>query len=545
MPAVKMHLGSRLIQRAFRLERPDTRDLAVMRRLPVPMNDGVVLLADRWAPAEGGDGLPTMLVRTPYRRTGLLMLGTVRPYVERGFQVVVQSCRGTFGSGGEFEPFRHEREDGLATLDWLLAQPWAGESVVLAGASYMGYVQWAVCDALPPAVKAMVPQVTESGLSLEFLRPDGPSLEAPFGWGVSIDRQERPAALLTGLARARRVRRAMRAVPLSDADVAALGHHTAYLQAMVHHDADDAYWAPIDHRDRVQAAAVPVSLVGGWYDLFAPGQIRDFVALRTAGVPSRLTMGPWTHTDPGGAACVAQEVLTWAKPLALGKAPPPRKPVRLFVMGAEQWRDFDAWPPPGYAAQRWHLHPGGGLAPPPPAPSVPDRYRYDPTDPTPAVGGVRMVLAIGRRANGRVRQNSLENRCDVLVYTSDVLDREVEVIGDVAAEIWFRSSLAYADVFVRLCDVHPSGHSYNVCDGLTRLAGALEVQPVHVRLWPTAHRFRRGHRIRVQVSSGSFPRYARNHGTGDPFALGTVLRSADQSVFHEPERASAVVLPVG
>ncbi|MFY9847572.1 MAG: CocE/NonD family hydrolase, partial [Trebonia sp.] len=169
----------------------------------------------------------------------------------------------------------------------------------------------------------------------------------------------------------------------------------------------------------------------------------------------------------------------------------------------------------------------------------PDRYRYDPADPTPAVGGARMVRDSGRRDN-----TALEARPDVLTYTTAPLEADTEVIGEVSAEIWFSSSLAYADVFVRLCDVDPRGRSWNVCDGLTSLTGADKVTRATVRLWPTAYRFKRGHRIRVQVSSGAFPRYARNPGSGEPLATATRLLAADQAVYRDPAHPSAVILPV-
>jgi hypothetical protein len=209
-------------------------------------------------------------------------------------------------------------------------------------------------------------------------------------------------------------------------------------------------------------------------------------------------------------------------------------------MGEEAWRDFDSWPPPGYAPARFHLQPEGALASGPPGSPAPDRFRYDPADPTPAAGGVRMTA----RKAGRVDNAALEARPDVLTYTTGPLDRDAEVIGEVSAEIWFRSSLPYADVFVRLCDVDPQGRSRNVCDGLTSLSGAREITRATVALWPTAHRFRAGHRIRVQVSSGAFPRYARNPGTGEPRATASRLEVAAQEVYHDPDRPSAVILPV-
>ncbi|WP_406498042.1 CocE/NonD family hydrolase [Streptomyces sp. NBC_01604] len=536
-----MNLGSHLIQRLLRLPPPITRDLVVERDLDVPMRDGAVLLADRWAPKSGGDGLPTALLRMPYGRAGMAAGPMVRPLAERGFQVLIQSTRGTFGSGGTFDPFRHEREDGLDTLEWVTKQPWFGESMVLFGMSYLGFVQWAVADRLPPQVKAMIVSVSESALSLEFLRKDGFSLEVPLDWGVMVAGQERRWAIPRQLLRTKRVQRALYTLPLSQADVAAMGRRSDYIQDVLAHDADAPHWELLDHRHRVADVTVPVSSVGGWYDIFLPGQLRDHQALRAAGRESRLTVGPWAHVSRGVGVTATAEALDFGLAHARGEQPPERAPVRLFVMGEETWRDFPSWPPPGYAPQRLHLHPAGALAADAAGESAPDGYRYDPADPTPAVGGVR--LATGIKA-GRVDNTGLEARPDVLTYTSATLDTDIEVIGEVSAEIWFRSSLPCADVFVRLCDVDEKDRSTNVCDGLISLTEADRTACATVRLWPTAYRFRRGHRIRVQVSSGAFPRYNRNPGTGEPRATATTLRAADQEVFHDPEHPSAMILPV-
>lgn len=532
-----MSIASHLIQRLLKLPPPATRSLVVQRDLRVPMADGVELLADRWLPRSGAESLPTALIRTPYGRRGLFGAMMARPLAERGFQVLLQSTRGGFGSGGTFDPLRQERADGLATLDWLVRQPWFGGSIVLVGMSYMGYVQWAVADRLPREVKALIPQVSESALTLEFLRKDGMSLETPFGWGVLVGSQQRPFALLRQPFQRRKLSRALRTLPLQDGDVVALGHRSQYIQDVLAHDAGDPHWQPVDHSQRVANVTAPVSSIGGWYDIFLAGQIRDFRALVAAGKPARLTIGPWTHVSLTNIPML--EAIDFGLAHARGVPPKERAPVRLFVMGEEAWRDFDTWPPSGYAPQRFHLHANAALAAEPPAESAPDRYRYDPADPTPAVGGVRMPPDAGRVDNAK-----LEARADVLKYTTGVLEHDVEVVGEISAEIWFRSSLPYADVFVRLCDVDERGRSVNVCDGLVSLTAADALSRATVRLWPTAHRFKRGHRIRVQVSSGAFPRYARNHGTGEPRATATRLVAADQAVYHDPAHASAVILPV-
>jgi putative CocE/NonD family hydrolase len=534
-----MNLASHLLQRALRLDPPLTRDLAVEHDLRATMPDGTVLLADRWFPRSGGEGLPVALVRSPYGRTGMQALGMARPLAERGFQVLMQSTRGTFGSGGVFDPLRQEREDGLATVDWIVKQPWFGDAIVLVGGSYSGYVQWAIADDLPPQVKAMVPMVTESALTMEFLRPDGMSLETPFQWGVMTSLQERRGATLRGLlGGGRRRRRALSTLPLGRSDVIAAGHRVDYIQDILAHDRTADRWAGIDHRHRVADVTTPVSSIGGWYDVFLPGQLQDFTILQDAGRPARLTVGPWTHVGAGIGTAFG-EATEFGLAHARGEQPPQRAPVRLYVTGQDAWRDFDHWPPHGYIPQRFHLHPGSALSTQEPGESVADRYRYDPADPTPAVGGVRMV-----RGSGRVNNTTLEARPDVLTYTTPPLDTDVEIIGDISAQIWFRSSLPYADVFVRLCDVDTRGRSYNVCDGLVSLSGADELTRAEVTLWPTAHRFERGHRIRVQISSGAFPRYARNPGTGEPHTTATTLRAADQEIHHTPAHASAIILPV-
>jgi uncharacterized protein len=242
---------SYLLQRWLNLPPPLTRDLVVQRDLRVPMPDGAELLANRWTPRAGGDGLPTALIRSAYGRAGAFGTVPARPLAERGFQVLIQSTRGGFGSGGTFEPLRREREDGLATVDWVIKQPWFGESMVLVGLRYLGYAQWAIADALPPQVKAMIPQVSESALTLDFLRKDAFSLETPFEWGVLVATMQRRGALLRSRFQARKTRRALHTLPLGDADAVALGRHSGYIQDILAHDADHPYWADIDHRHRV------------------------------------------------------------------------------------------------------------------------------------------------------------------------------------------------------------------------------------------------------------------------------------------------------
>jgi uncharacterized protein len=288
--------------------------------------------------------------------------------------------------------------------------------------------------------------------------------------------------------------------------------------------------------------------VGGWYDIFLPWMLQDHAALVGAGRAPQLIVGPWTHTSPGLLRVTMREALGWLRAHLLGDRPMLHAaPVRVFLGGAaREWRDLAAWPPPERRPLRLHLHGGAGLGPAPPDDSPPDRYRYDPARPTPSFGGPVLL----ERAPV-VDNRPLEERDDVLTYTSEPLDADLDVIGPVSVELHARSSLDYFDLFARVCDVHPSGLSLNVCDAIARVApddsserDADAVKRVSFDLWPTAHRFAAGHRLRLQVSSGAHPRYARNPGTGDDPATASRLLAADQELFHDPAHASALTLSV-
>ena len=533
-----------VLGRTMKLPRSRRDGVRVERDLRVPMDDGVVLRADRYAPREAGP-MPTVLVRTPYGRGGPygLLYGLV--YAQRGLQVLVQSVRGTFGSGGEFSPF-DERADGLATLRWIREQPWHEGKIGMAGASYLGHVQWAVARDAGSELGAIVPTVTAS----QFHGPTyggGLALQTMASWHTMIAVQEQPLAGLQMVRTLNRLRDAYRHLPLGELDMKVLGRPSAhYRRALEATARDDPFWVTRDHAGTVADVEAPVLLIGGWYDIFTPWQLEDYAALRRAGRDVRLIVGPWTHVSRGLMAVSTRESIRFLRAHLLGDERLLRRPrVHLHVGGADEWRDYKDWPPPKSREWRLHLHAAGGLEPSDPQPSPPDRYRYDPEHPTPAFGG---PVLLARKPV--VDNRPLERRHDVLVYTTEPLGNGVEAIGPVHAEIFVRSSLEHFDVFVRVCDVDRLGVSRNVCDALERVTpeqvtrDADGVARVAFSLWPTAHRFRRGHRIRVQVSSGAHPRYARNPGTGEPFASATRLVAADQEVLHDPDHPSAVTLTV-
>ncbi len=245
----------------------------------------------------------------------------------------------------------------------------------------------------------------------------------------------------------------------------------------------DDYWKPVDVSSRLAEVNAPAYLMGGWYDIFLAWQLRDYQALRALGKQPYLLVGPWTHTAFSSGAVTVQESLAWLDTHVKGQSGRLREaPVRLYVMGENAWREFADWPPPT-RGERWYLQPGGALAPAVPPASEPDHYRYDPADPTPAVGG----NSLGARKHMGPRDNrALEARPDVLVYTSAALEQDVEVIGPLTAELYVRSSLEYTDFFARVCVVEASGKSINLCDGILRLApGSVTPNPTAASASPS------------------------------------------------------------
>jgi uncharacterized protein len=533
-----------VLGRTLKLPRARGDGVVVERDLPVPMDDGVELLADRYVPANAGP-MPTVLVRTPYGRRGAYGVLYGLLFAQRGLQVVVQSVRGTFGSGGEFDPF-DERGDGLATLAWIREQPWHKGKIGMAGASYLGLTQWAVARDAGSHLGAIVPTVTASQFH-GATYGGGLALESMAAWHTMVAVQEERLATLRMLSGLSRLRDAWHHLPLGELDVHVLGRENEHFRRALEETArEEPYWAARDHAGSLADVEAPVLLIAGWHDIFAPWQLEDYAELRRAGREVRLIVGPWTHVSRGLWAMSTRESIRFLRGHLLGDTRLLRRPrVRVHVGGLDEWRDLRDWPPPRSREWRLHLRPGGRLATAEPDPSLPDRYRYDPAHPTPAFGG---PVLLARRPV--VDNRDLEERDDVLVYTTAPLEHGVDAIGPVRAEIFVRSSLPHFDVFVRVCDVDRLGVSRNVCDALERVApdritdegdGVLRVA---FGLWPMSHRFRRGHRIRVQVSSGAHPRYARNTGTGEPLASGTRLLAADQEVHHDPDRPSAVVLTV-
>ena len=544
----QMTLASRILGSLAKLPPASAGAISVDRDLLAKMPDGVELLADRWYPTSAvTEGAPAILLRTPYGRRQWGMLG--RLFAERGYQVVIQSCRGTFGSGGDLVPFRNEEADGRATLDWIAGQPWFDGKLATFGPSYLGLTQWAIAQDPPSYLKAIALDVTASNFRDAVVYPSNSfALETALTWLHQVEHQENGWLKVLGaqLASRRALRAAYGVLPVADADAAAVGRHVQFFQDwIVHENPGDTWWDPIDF-GRQLGAVPPASLVGGWFDIFLPSQLDDYRALRAAGRSATLTIGPWSHISPGVfAASLRDGLKLFDDQFSDNPSRLPHNVVRVFVMGARRWVELADWPPP-FEEQLWYLGPGGKLHRSLSVGPTPDRYRYDPANPTPGIGGPSLNWGNA----GSKDQRKREDRADVLTYTSEALTEDLTVIGPLSADLYVRSTLEHTDFFVRLCDVSPRDRSKNLSDGIVRLRPGDVTKSadgsfsVRVTMWPTANTFKRGHRVRLQVSSGAHPLFIRNTGTGEPLARANSLSVADQEIFHDTEHPSSLVLPV-
>ncbi len=552
-----------VVARALALP-PARYEVGVERDIPVAMPDGAVLRTDRYWPQTPGP-YPTVLVRTPYGRgleapgfNGLGMIIAAQVFASRGFAVVVQTVRGRFDSDGVFDPRVNEPGDGRATMQWIAQQPWFGGSLGLWGQSYLGFVQWAVAEDAPPYLKAIVPAFTGAAAAPRYY-PDGAfALRSTLEWLHVLDDANMPAhprwrAALRGARRmnpkmlAQALAPAVTHLPVLETDARVVGKPVPFYQEMlVHRPSDDPYWQARDFSAGLPRVNAATSLMGGWYDLFLQDLLHDYQALRAAGKSPDVTIGPWTHTDLRGLMAALREGIRWFDIHLNGNAALERKqPLRLYLMGANEWREYESWPPPS-RERSYYLHAESELHLGTPADDErPDSYRYDPADPTPALGGPVLMPP-----NGAMDNRPLEARRDVLAYTSGPLPADLDVIGPVRLALYVRSSAAYTDFFGRLCDVHPDGRSINVCDGLLRIApgvgqrqadGSLRIE---LDMWATAQRFKKGHRLRLLVASAQHPRWARNLNTGEPAATSTRMVPAEQTIYHDAAHPSALIVPI-
>jgi uncharacterized protein len=550
----------------------DALDVRLLHDQRVPMRDGITLSADLYLPI-GRSQLPTIVQWTPYESTRERFISWGVWFARHGYAAVVVDVRGRYESEGTFTAWEKDGQDAHDTLTWAAGRQWCNGDVGTWGRSYGALVQWQLVHLGHPNLRCIAPHVIHDDYFWDGYWTGGAfqlalTLGAAALWSSAL-------SLITGPNAADLVLsdRVVSHLPLIELDEVAIGRKVDYWRLWWEHQTNDEYWHRFRHRP--ETVDVPIFQQGGWFDPYSGSHLRTFAGTSDR-VPSRVLMGPWSHEEEVEAfrgdidlspalTVVRDHELAFYDRFLRGVSNDwdERPLLELYVLGADEWRGEDDWPLERTEFTPWYLRSGGRLAADEPRPDEPtDRYVYDPADPVPTIGGVSSVLTMTQGAQTPVRpgpwdQRDLERRDDVLVYTSDPLGRDLEVIGPVAVTLYAASSAKDTDFVVRLCDVHPDGRSIFLTEGIlraryrdsddgdsTELLEAGEVAEYRIRCYPAAVVFRRGHRLRLDVTSSSFPRFSRNLNNGEDIGTSTRMVVAEQTVLHTDVYPSHVLLPV-
>ena len=544
----------------------DPKPSIALWRVPIPMRDGVRLSANVFLPSENAP-LPAILVRTPYGK-GTSLIPNYQAFVDRGYAVVVEDVRGTHDSEGAFEPLTQEPADGSDTIDWIARQRWSNGKVGMIGGSYLGIAQWKAALTGNPHLKAIFPVVSGDDDYLDRFYSTGGALKLGHRLEWLAENRKAPGYEPD-------FNRFIWHLPLRSADVGATGRPDTEWSQAIEHPAYDSFWQAISTRAQLDKIRVPVFAVGGWYDNYAESDLDAYVLLRRSSGLNHILIGPWPHNmsskfadaDYGSESSVPVRrlQLQWFGQWLGGKDSPlvSAPPVKIFVMGANRWREDREWPPASarpkilYLESRGHantLTGDGSLQNSARRREASDSYIYDPRDPVPTRGG---SVCCNPRVFpwGPLDQRTVEKRQDVLVYTTAPLESGLEVIGPVKAVIYVASSARDTDFTAKLVDVFPDGVARILSDGLLRLryrhslakpvlANPSTIYQVTIDAGVTANYFPAGHRLRLEVSSSNFPRFDRNPNTGGPIASETRLVRANQWIYHGGAYASRLELLV-
>jgi putative CocE/NonD family hydrolase len=576
-------------------------EITIQKNVPATMRDGITLMSDVYRPAGEGE-YPVLLTRLPYgkdRPRDPTYFDPVKA-AGAGYIVVVQDVRGRYASEGEFVPFASEHEDGYDTVEWAAGLPGSDGRVGMFGLSYYGKTQWQAAVMRPPSLKSMVPGITWGNhLNGAQMRGGVQEVGIMYYWAQAaiapneLFRRYRgdPEKLgeklpeLVGVVDEILAGGGYDRLPLSDLPNPdgvvpfALDNFESGLQ--------DPRWEHLNIDGKYDRIDAPTFHIGGWYDCFIGETLRQYDAMKrrseSAGMrPPHLLVGPWTHADFGSTfgdldfgfgamgdflnyrGDLTDRHLRWFDATVKDdeRALEGTPPISVFVMGENRWRHYEEWPPPGSHTEDWLLRSGGQLTREPgETGEEPSRYDYDPLDPAPTLGGPTLMAPI--HGPGARDQRPIEGRPDVLTFTSEPLVEDYTVLGAVHATLFAASSAPDTDFVARLVDVHPDGRAVGLCDGIIR-ASARESYPAPgvvsptapspivpgqvyefcVDLWASGNTFKVGHRLRVEVTSSSHPRWERNPNTGESAVWSDRTDVAHQEVFHDRGKPSRISLTV-
>ncbi|HUS04884.1 MAG TPA: CocE/NonD family hydrolase [Bryobacteraceae bacterium] len=544
---------------------PSTPERLTVR---IPMKDGVRLSAHVYKPP-GSAKSPVILIRTPYGKSADL-LANYRAFVERGYTVVVQDVRGRYESEGTFRPMVQEASDGNDTLNWIARQTWSNGKIGMLGGSYVGIVQWRAALTGNPHLKAISPVVSGYDEYRDRYYSPGGALKLGHRLLWLSENLRLPSAPKSEF------REFTRHLPVRTLDKLATGQRVESYQEALNHPGYDAYWKAISTREHIGNVRVPVFSVAGWYDNYVQSDLEAFALLSARSAAPRIVVGPWPHNmsipfpdvsfGANSSAPIRRFQLEWFDYWLKTPQPAPEfraAPVRIFVMGANRWRDEREWPlartrfTPMYLAGRGDANTAKGdglLAPEPHRSDLPDEFTYDPRKPVPTLGG---SVCCNPKVFpwGPLDQRAAEARMDVLVFTTPPLRQDLEVTGPVRVNLFISTSAPDTDFTAKLVDVHPDGPARILTDGILRLryrnsleravlAKPGEIYQVTIDAGVTSNVFKAGHRIRLDISSSNFPRFDRNPNTGRTIADETELRVATQTIYHGRNYPSHVLFPV-
>jgi len=560
-------------------------ELTIERGVAVKMRDGALLRADIYRPKAEGK-YPVLLQRTPYNKAGGTGFGLKA--AARGYVVIIQDVRGRFTSEGDWYPFKHESQDGFDTVEWASALPYSSGKVGMFGGSYVGATQMLAAISSPPHLAGIFPVVTASNYHDGWTYQGG-AFEQWFNesWtsGLAQDtfnrRVQRNTNALQGIWKL-----PLAGYPLfgpeAGAGLEGPGALAPYFLDWLAHPSYDDYWKQVSIEDHHSSVMAPVYSVAAWYDIFLGGSLNNYMGIKARGGSEAARRGQRLLVVLGGHAGGGRKIgevdfgpeaeldedevmLRWYDHILKGvdNGVEREKPVKIFVMGKNLWREEDDWPLARAENTRYYFHSSGKanslggdgtLSSTLPQTEPQDHYLYDPADPVPNRGGSLCCDAF-HLPPGPLDQRPVEARADVLVYTTPAFKQDFEVTGPVTVELFATSSAVDTDFTAKLVDVWPNGLAQNLTDGILRaryrnsqekaeLMNPGEIYKLKIDLWATSDVFLAGHKLRLEVSSSNFPRFDRNLNTGENAASGTRIVKATNSIYHDREHPSAVMLPV-